>query len=216
MEIATLTPEIKEVEAGIAPVVAAANSLAITNTGEYFSATEFLKQIAGQKKKVNETLDPMVKAAHSAHKEAVALKATFTTPLENAERTVKGKISSYQQEQDRIRRAEEARLQSEARAKAEEEAMQAALSAPDPGTASEILDAAIEAPAPRVYVPPTVPAVSGVSTRKVWQFEVVDQSKVPAEFWILDTPAIGRAVRGGARDIPGVRIYSEDSVSVRA
>jgi hypothetical protein len=44
----------------------------------------------------------------------------------------------------------------------------------------------------------------------------VDASKVPAEFWILDTPSIGRAVRGGARDIPGVRIYSEDSVSVRA
>lgn len=210
------TQEIIQVENEIAPVVSAAQALAVTNPGEYLAATNFLVQIAGQKKKVNTTLDPVVKAAHTAHKEAVAMKAQFTGPLEEAERTVKGKISTYQREEDEKRQAEIRRQQEEARAKAEEEAMQAALSAPDPGTASEILDAAIEAPAPRVFVPPTVPAVSGVSTRKVWQFEVVDTSKVPAEFWILDTPAIGRAVRGGARDIPGVRIYSEDSVSVRA
>lgn len=216
MEIATLTPEIKEVEAGIAPVVAAANNLAITSTGDYLTATNFLTEIAGQKKKVGAALDPAVSSAHKTHKELVALKKTFTDPLENAERLVKSKILTYQREEDQKRQAEIRRQQEEARAKADEEAMQAALNAPDPAAATEILDAAIEAPAPRVYVPPTVPAVSGVSTRKVWQFEVVDTSKVPAEFWILDTPAIGRAVRGGARDIPGVRIYPEDSVSVRS
>lgn len=52
--------------------------------------------------------------------------------------------------------------------------------------------------------------VSG--TRTVWKFEIQDWQEVPQEFWMIDEAKVGAAVRGGAREIPGVRIYSEQAI----
>jgi len=49
----------------------------------------------------------------------------------------------------------------------------------------------------------------GVTMRTVVKFEVVDPKQVPAEFWIIDEGAIGKQVRAGRRDIPGVRIWED-------
>lgn len=55
--------------------------------------------------------------------------------------------------------------------------------------------------------------VSGI--REVWKFEVTDDLAVPREFLAVDESAIGRAVRGGVREIKGVRIFSEKTMGVR-
>lgn len=66
---------------------------------------------------------------------------------------------------------------------------------------------------------PTVhaPKVKGVSTRKVWKFEIIDQGKIPREYLVPNTTAIGGVVRAlkNNTNIPGIRVYAEDVVSAR-
>jgi hypothetical protein len=59
------------------------------------------------------------------------------------------------------------------------------------------------------------PSVAGVSTSVVWRFEVVDPAAVPREFLVVDEVAVRAAIRGGRRDIPGLRIYDDTRISVR-
>lgn len=48
-----------------------------------------------------------------------------------------------------------------------------------------------------------------------WKFEVTERLEVPMEYWSIDESKIGQAVRGGAREIPGVKIWSEQAVVAR-
>lgn len=56
------------------------------------------------------------------------------------------------------------------------------------------------------------------NTRTVWHFEVIeaDRLEVPMDYWKIDESAIGAAVRGGLREIPGVKIWSTQEVVARA
>lgn len=64
----------------------------------------------------------------------------------------------------------------------------------------------------------TVPKVSGISTRKKWTFEILDITKLPAEYLKPNDTAIGGVVRAlkDKTNIPGIRVYTEDVVSARA
>jgi hypothetical protein len=52
--------------------------------------------------------------------------------------------------------------------------------------------------------------VKGLTT--VWKYEIVDPFKVPREFCTPDAGLINAAVKSGAREIPGIKIYSEDQI----
>jgi hypothetical protein len=45
--------------------------------------------------------------------------------------------------------------------------------------------------------------------REVPKWRVIDSSQVPDNFWIIDLVELGKSVRGGAREIPGVEIVME-------
>ena len=62
---------------------------------------------------------------------------------------------------------------------------------------------------------PDGPEHKGSSVRKVWKFEIVDETVVPVEYLTVDERKIRAAVTLGAREIPGVRIYEDVSVAVR-
>ena len=61
-----------------------------------------------------------------------------------------------------------------------------------------------------------VEAVAGVSVKKVWKYEIVDEKLIPREYLIPDTVKIGKMVRAGGDtlQIPGVRIYAESNLSI--
>ena len=53
-------------------------------------------------------------------------------------------------------------------------------------------------------------------TSEVWTYEITDSALVPRQFLVPDHTLIRNAVqRMGARDIPGMRIFSETKVSLR-
>mgnify|MGYP001572622509 CR=1 FL=1 len=55
--------------------------------------------------------------------------------------------------------------------------------------------------------------MAGMARIRKW--ELIDKSLVPLGFLQLDTTAIGKAVRGGIGNIPGIRIYQDESLRVR-
>jgi hypothetical protein len=84
--------------------------------------------------------------------------------------------------------------------------------------ATEALETAVEHVQAEVVKPKSsaVGFTGATSTgRTVWKYEITDADKVPREFCEPAAGKINRAVQSGTREIPGVRIYSQDSVMIR-
>lgn len=59
------------------------------------------------------------------------------------------------------------------------------------------------------------PKVKGVSTKRVWKFEIVDKTKVPEQYKTIDEKKIRGVVTALKEDadIPGVRVYWENAMA---
>jgi len=115
-EVAQLVPK----------VVAQANQIVISTDDDYEMTASFLQLIATRKKEVEATFDPIIAKAHEAHKEACGQKKKFMDPLIDAEKTTKRKMIDFDDERERLRKIEEARLAEIARQEQEAAVAEAA------------------------------------------------------------------------------------------
>ena len=53
------------------------------------------------------------------------------------------------------------------------------------------------------------------SVRMIWDFEVVDLSKVSVEYLMINEKAVREAIRNGAREIEGVKIFQKPVVAIK-
>jgi hypothetical protein len=218
-QVTIISPD--EVEKLVPAVVSQADQMTVSDADDYEMACSFLTLIATRKKQVGETFDPIVQKAHATHKEAIAQRDKFLSPLNLAEMNVKNKVTNWRVEEDRKRRAEEARLSAIAKKEADDRAAAEAAAleaAGDKELAAIVLQEAADAPQPVIVAPPTVPKQAGIAKTVRWTFEVVDESKLPREFMEPSDLKIGAVVRSqkALAKIPGVRVWSEESVSVRS
>ena len=88
-----------------------ATTLTVTDNATYTLAGELLLGIKDLRKRIVETFGPHVKRAFEAHRALVAEQRTAETPLAEAERIIKDRLRNYDDEQERIRRAEARRLE---------------------------------------------------------------------------------------------------------
>lgn len=204
-----------------------ASALTIASPAAYTEAGEMLKGIKALRKEVDAVFDPIITAAHAAHKEACSQKKRAETPLAEAEQILKRGLIAYDTEQDRIRREEERRLQELARQEAETQRLNEAAAlereasaAPDLAAGYHLrreAEALLEQPiaAPVVVLEKSTPKVSGISYREVWRFRIADATKIPREYLSVDEQKIGGVVRAmkGATAIPGIEVYSEKVAS---
>lgn len=71
--------------------------------------------------------------------------------------------------------------------------------------------------APVVHVQTSAPRATGIATRKVWKARVLDATKVPREFLVVDEKKLdgyAKAMKEQAR-VEGVQFYTEESMSAR-
>ena len=103
-----LIVETDEVEQRAIEVVKQASAITILTDQDYDDAGAFLREnIKAVRREIDATFDPVIKAAHLTHKEAVGAKKKFTAPLLEAEKLVKGAMGTYYQaKQAEIRWAE--------------------------------------------------------------------------------------------------------------
>ena len=87
-----------------------------------------------------------------------------------------------------------------------------------------VAPAYVPPPAP-VYVPPPIPVRQAQVTATVgagssikhttWKYEIENLEKIPIEYWEINHPLIVTLIAKGLRDIPGIRIYSEENTQFR-
>jgi transcriptional regulator of heat shock response len=217
-----LTPEAEEVSTQALTIPEKANAITITSAEDYIKAGEFWKAIKELRDKVAKTFDPIIKKAHEAHKEAVAKKKEVDAPLEGAQKTVKGIMEIYDREQERIRQAEQRRLEEIARREEEERRLAEAIAAEEAmkaqgmtkEEAAKEATAIIEEPvsvAP-VVVAKAVPKMQGGPVyRTIWKYRIKDVNKIPRDYMIPDEVKIGQLVRALKKqtNIPGIEVYEE-------
>ncbi len=202
----------------------------IDSIEKYQFSAQDLKAVKAKAKELTETRMSLTRPIEESKKKIIAL---FNAPLEflvKAEGSIKRAMVGWQDEQEKIRQAEQARLdklqqekEAKLRAAAEKEAARIANlktdAAKERATAkAEELKAQADATAEaQMVVESKVEEVSGISTRKVWKFEVVDINELPREYMVADEAYIGKIVRAsqGKKEIPGVKIYSENIIASR-
>ena len=209
----------KEIEAQAGVLVTQAQTLAVTDAASFQQAGVFLRTIAAYLKRVKEVFDPLVEAAHTAHKVAVAQRAKMAEPAQTAERLVKAAMGTYEAaERERVAAAERAAAAERRRLEDEERLRLAtALEAEQkPAEAERALTAPVAIRVPTPVIAP-VAKVEGVSFREDWDFEIEDAALIPREYLVPDEKKIRAVVRASKGDIkiPGIKPVPKTITSVR-
>lgn len=191
----------------------------VTCQDEYNTAGEHLKSVKNATKQLDDLRMSMTKPLDESKKRIMDFFRKPQDILTVAEGALKRSMLAYQQEQERKRREEEARLQEKARREAERLAARAE-KADANGNAEKAAILRQEAQEKEMAAPVVesrVEKVAGVSTKKVWKFEIINEDLIPREYMTPDEARIGKVVRAttGTMQIPGVRIYSEDTLAAR-
>lgn len=146
-----------------------------------------------------------------------AIRAAFEEPTETlaqAETIVRRKVDAYRAEVERKRREEEAAARKE-RDDAEARRAEDAKALREAGLDAKQVAAAMPTIPPVVVAPPMPKLVrsesgAGFTSVKKWTFEVTDEKAVPRDYLSVDPRKLDAAVRGGTREIPGVRIFQTE------
>lgn len=220
-----------EIESKALTTVEQAKSLVVNSHESRASAAELGRVVAGLYKEGEEWFAPMKRLAAQAHKEICSKENAVLKPLEEAKRYLSSQIGGYDQQQERLRRAEETRLQDEARKVAEAESQRLATEqaisdaiALEAAGDKKGADAVLANPAPvPVFVPPVIVPSSvqksaGVSGTQLWKFRITNPDLIPREYLVPDEKAIGQVVRGlkDKTKIPGIEVYPEGAARFRA
>ena len=143
----------------------------------------------------------------------------ISDPLAKCKATLQGRLDTYlrkKADEERRRREEEAeRARQEAAAKAAAmqtgEQLDAAVAAEE--AAQKAQAQAQVKPAEMARTRGDYGSVATLATR--WDFEVIDAQAIPRVYLMINEQAIRAAIKGGTRDIAGVRIFQKSSAVVR-
>lgn len=166
--------------------------------------------------------------AHATWKAIVAREKFFTDQIDTFESILKKKMLAFQQEQERIRREAQMKLQAEANAKADEERKRLLANAKQNERRGNELNAemyknaAENVVAPVVAIATQTPKAAGITTREVWKAEIVNKSEFIAaavinpaleQFITID---VNTLVKQGWRECAGIKFYKEQVMYARS
>ena len=209
------TQAVQDLDKDVGRMVEIYEGYEVANATDYEAAARDLKAIKAMISKVEEERFAITRPMDAAKKAVMDFFRPFTDRLTRAEGNVKRALTTWKTEQDRIAQ-EKARKEQERARKEREKLEKQAEKARAQG--KEERAQTLEDRAETVTAAPVeseAPKVKGISTRTVWKFEVTDESQVPREYLSVDHTKIGGVVRAlkNAANIPGVRVYSEETMS---
>lgn len=189
-EIVTIQKEAKD-------IVSRATSYQITSDVTYEKATEVISWIKGVIKQIEEKRLFHTKPLNDQIKKENELYKSYAKPFVEARNIMDDKMLEYHREQQKKIDAENERIRQEAEKIAKKEKV----------SVEEIM-----ASTEQKEIPVTV----GTATvRKNWTFEIVDETKVPRDFLMVNRTKVGEAVRQGARKISGINIFEKEIIATR-
>ena len=222
--------QVAEVESRALAVLDDAKQIVVSTDEEQGAALAFVRGLRDVKKQIDETFDPIVKAAHAAHREALAQKKKHAEPVLEAERIVKALVGDYEAEKrrkaaevERARREEEARLAKAAEEERQRRAAQATAPIPSPEPPPPPVPAA---PPPPFETPAVPTKTEGVTlrTKHVAQVEdlvalcaAIASGAAPADLVQPNATALRKFATAtkGAVAVPGVRFSTTTETAIR-
>lgn len=180
-------------------------SVVITDELSAQGASELLAIVQKKAKKIKEMRLEATKEAREAVAKTNDWFMVYEKGFEEMAGSLKTVVGAWLRKQEEIARAKQAEAE-----EAERKRLAEAEKAGTPVEEKTELTPVTEKPKTNIQTQSGL-----VGTTKRWTYEVVDPSKVPDEYKIVDTAGITKAVRMGVRVIPGVRIYQDFNVSVR-
>lgn len=206
-------------EEGLAVLTRAQALARITTNEEYESAGAELVRVTRGEKSVLAAFEPAARAADEAHKTVTKLRGDLASYFTKAKDILKRGMSEYLIEEDRRRRVEQARLQEIERHKAQEAQIAEAVALDQAGegrAADQVLAAPLVAPVIELAKPIAV----GVSSRKKYRFEIIDQSQIARAFLVPDESKIQKLVDSLGPDagpvVGGIKVWEDRVISARA
>lgn len=208
-------PEVQELTTETRNLVALVSNFSVATAEQYTDAGEHLKHVKGAKDRLEKLRKSMTSPLDQAKKAIMDFFRGPSDQLDQAESRIKRAMIAFTDEQDRLRREEQARADEKARR--EKEALEArARKAEQSGKvekAEELQQQAAAVVAPVVTREP--PKVIGTSIREAWKFEITNEMDLPREFLVPDESKIRRIVQAmkGDTKIPGVRVWAEKQLA---
>jgi len=206
---------VKEIEQEINTVGGQALSLVVKDNATYSQAGGILVLHKNLEKKIKAYFKPLKDSAHKAWKIICNRENEEIEKLEPAIKHLNKQMTTWNLEQERIRKEQEDKLRREAEKAEEERRLQSALEAEKAG-AKEEAEAILNEP---VFVPPpivekTTPKVAGQSMTTTWRWKLEDINLVPRQYLTTNDTAINAVVRSlkDKTNIAGIKIYPESSM----
>lgn len=204
---------VQNVEKDIQLLLSQSQQLVIQDEGQFQEAADFLTKVKVRVKRLDTLKESLTRPFADALKDARNKFKMLSEPYENMEFTIKTKMNEYirVREEKARREAEEARKKAEeenARLLAEQEAAKAK------GEEVKELEPVEAAPVEAPKIQARTEA-GMVYTQKRWAVKVIDESQVPREWLCIDQKKVNEAIKTGVREIPGLEIFEESTVSVR-
>ena len=200
-----LDAEILSLEREVIKLLEFSERRVITCQDDIKDATNDLTIMANLKKSLEEKRKEYVRPLNEYSAQIHNVFKTISDPLQKADKLTRNKVIAWQDEEDaKARKAQEAAV-----LKAQAAALEAEVRGDQPTGELEVIPDAPLAP------PKTTFAEVGTASRKQnWKWELVDLSLVPQQYLMLNESLVGKVVRAGTREIPGIRIYPESGLQI--
>lgn len=198
-------PEIQKLHSEAVRLQEYAEARVIKSKEDLVPATNDLALIASLKKTFETRRREIIAPLQNQIKEINAAFESITLPILTADKVTRNKISEFQRAEDMRRQtAEEVNELRMTAAKKE-----AALNNGEISESVQLVDVPLE-------VPKKISTDLGsVGQRMVAKWETIDFSQVPDEYKMIDAAKVGKVVRAGLRNIPGIRIWEEPTLVVK-
>ena len=188
----------------------------ITTAEIYSGAGEHLKKIKAKTKELDDLRKSLTKPLDESKKRIMEF---FQKPLEflsKVETAIKSAMITWQNEQEKIRQAEMARLQAIQQKEADRLAKlaTAAEKRGDENKAEEFKGRAAVVQSITPIVESKVEQIKGMAKTLIWKFRIIDVNKIPREYMIPNEISLGQVARAtkGAVKIEGIEFYSEEVI----
>lgn len=202
--------------------LAVTQSFAITCNDNYVQAGEILKMVKGRYQQIEAKRKEMTNPLDEAKKRIMDF---FRQPLERlseTERNIKAGMVRFTQEQERLRKIEQDRLQAIAREEQRqrdellEKQIAEAQERGDEKIAEVLLESASQATIP--IVPSEKPQVEGIKTITRWKYRIIDEALIPREYLIPNEKLLASVAAStkGAVKVAGIEFYPESTIASKA
>jgi len=222
----TTTNEIVKINKNVKDIQGEAENIIIKNEQDVQNAVVFLQKVRNWKKRINDIRLSYTKPLNESLKRINADFKNSENPLDILDKNVSQKMCDYREkEAEKIRKQQEKEAEKQRKAfEKEQEKKRKALEKQqkkDEMTKKEAKEAEKEIEQEEFVPTPTIKQETTVRSgdakmvaRKVWTFDIEDETKVPRKFLKVDEIAIRQAVRDGEREIKGIKIYQKENFSI--